>query len=480
MKANHAEILTLRRDIEKVFAAVSPEEFGELKLNHWEDFDYEVSETLATMREEVITLISSATAYMSEDQTQSQAEVVKVIKDAKQLRASVEQATKVLEAKRKTPMSLGELIDSHYEMQREELEIEFVYKNLRQTALRALSQFSDDYSLQKVRNLVDKLAKFSFVNFPRNLLHDFKKDSFKQELTSAQLLKLTQLEALAQTTSTAKGKPHSRNGSAFESPQVVKQNTLQPSVASTSSFKLTPRGADETSSQDGRSSAGGSLPEEHKFDMSAVSSASGGSRVSHLTSNVSVGLSGLAGKPNITMNDSEAWITDPRTPIRKFASLLFKLANIRKLIFKQLAKEFCDVQSIGSMGTPDSTPSDDGNLLEMSTSFDSFVTGGNDQWYVDFISGTMRRLETDEKTKSVKLGPLSISCTARSGYTYFVASESVQSGSGQEVLLLPRFVTKYLLSNSSSVKDMLKELRRESLLLIVKYQFGFKQLVTIS
>ena len=46
-------------------------------------------------------------------------------------------------------------------------------------------------------------------------------------------------------------------------------------------------------------------------------------------------------------NDSEAWITDPRTPIKKFASLLFKLAHIRKQVFKQIHKEFLDVSKIG-------------------------------------------------------------------------------------------------------------------------------------
>jgi hypothetical protein len=47
------------------------------------------------------------------------------------------------------------------------------------------------------------------------------------------------------------------------------------------------------------------------------------------------------------MNESESWIVDPRTPVKKFASLLFKLANIRHQVFKQIAKEFSDMTTIG-------------------------------------------------------------------------------------------------------------------------------------
>ena len=80
--------------------------------------------------------------------------------------------------------------------------------------------------------------------------------------------------------------------------------------------------------------------EENKFnDISGLSSASGNSFGSQLTSTVSVGLCGLAGRPNLSMNESESWITDPRTPCKKFANLLFKLSSIRKQIYKQIAKD---------------------------------------------------------------------------------------------------------------------------------------------
>jgi len=42
---------------------------------------------------------------------------------------------------------------------------------------------------------------------------------------------------------------------------------------------------------------------------------------------------------------------------------------------------------------------------------------------------------------------------------------------------MPRFVTKFLLTqHQNNVKEMLRALRRESLLIIVTYQFGFKRL----
>lgn len=67
---------------------------------------------------------------------------------------------------------------------------------------------------------------------------------------------------------------------------------------------------------------------------------------------MSVGLCGLAGKPNLSMNESEAWIVDPRTPVKKFAALIFKLANIRHQVHKQITKEFNEVHTISK--TPNS------------------------------------------------------------------------------------------------------------------------------
>ena len=95
------------------------------------------------------------------------------------------------------------------------------------------------------------------------------------------------------------------------------------------------------------SAIGSSFFEDNKFDVTSMSNISGSSYGSKLTTTVSVGLCGLAGRPNITMSESEAWIMDPRTPIKKFAALIFKLANIRNQIFKQLQKEFVEIKTIG-------------------------------------------------------------------------------------------------------------------------------------
>lgn len=43
-------------------------------------------------------------------------------------------------------------------------------------------------------------------------------------------------------------------------------------------------------------------------------------------------------------------------------------------------------------------------------------------------------------------------------------------------MLIPRFVTRHLLSQSNAVKELLRALRRESLLIIYNYQFGLRQL----
>jgi hypothetical protein len=98
--------------------------------------------------------------------------------------------------------------------------------------------------------------------------------------------------------------------------------------------------------------------EENKWDISGASSNSGGGSSnlgSHITATVSVGLCGLAGKPKISMAEYEAWIMDPRTPIKKFAALLFKLANVRQQIFRQLQKEFSEVYPIGGGPTNQSS-----------------------------------------------------------------------------------------------------------------------------
>jgi len=97
----------------------------------------------------------------------------------------------------------------------------------------------------------------------------------------------------------------------------------------------------------------------------------------------------------------------------------------------------------------------------------------NETWYTDFVQPLMQRLTKDESSENVKLGPLNIHKVTRCGYTYFYL------GTDDSKLLMPRFVTKHILAQSSTVRDMLRALRRESLLIIVNYQFGFKRLEKI-
>jgi len=63
----------------------------------------------------------------------------------------------------------------------------------------------------------------------------------------------------------------------------------------------------------------------------ALSSLSGLSRpLNTSVSDISIGLSGLAGRPKFeVMGDAEQWITDPRSPIKKFSALLFNLSGMR-------------------------------------------------------------------------------------------------------------------------------------------------------
>jgi len=88
----------------------------------------------------------------------------------------------------------------------------------------------------------------------------------------------------------------------------------------------------------------------------------------------------------------------------------------------------------------------------------------------------MNRLLNDDAEKMIKLGPLNISKTTRSGYKYFGIGDNIESTEERKTLLIPKFVIRYLLSPQSNVKLMLRNLRRESLMIVVNYQFGFKQL----
>ena len=85
-----------------------------------------------------------------------------------------------------------------------------------------------------------------------------------------------------------------------------------------------------------------------KYSDNAYTYNSTSSKMTKLTTTVSVGWSGLAGKPSISSNESDGWIVDPRTPVKKFSALLFKLAGIRHQLLQQLNKEFTQIEIMGS------------------------------------------------------------------------------------------------------------------------------------
>ena len=201
---------------------------------------------------------------------------------------------------------------------------------------------------------------------------------------------------------------------------------------------------------------------------------------------------------------------DPRTPIKKFAALLFKLANVRQQIFRQLQKEFSEVYPIGGGPTNQSSHtsgnsstlasaqaastvsgpttlgvsaagSKDNSDDQLSASNDSFVSLNNESLYSDFVNPILDRLTNDEDCNEIKLGTVNIHKTVRCGYQYFYLGETAGAIEQQrQQLLLPNLVRRYLITQNSNVKEMLRALRRESLMIIINYQFGFKRLEKIN
>ena len=87
-------VIKLRAELEKILSEHAPEDFGELKLNEWDNFDYELTEHFQQIKDDVQTLISSTTAYLKEDRSESQQEVLKVAIEGKKLRTDVDNALK--------------------------------------------------------------------------------------------------------------------------------------------------------------------------------------------------------------------------------------------------------------------------------------------------------------------------------------------------------------------------------------------------
>ena len=53
VKTNMLDIVGLRSDLEKILADVGPEDFAELKLNEWENFECNLTENLNQIKDEV-------------------------------------------------------------------------------------------------------------------------------------------------------------------------------------------------------------------------------------------------------------------------------------------------------------------------------------------------------------------------------------------------------------------------------------------
>ena len=155
-------------------------------------------------------------------------------------------------------------------MEKARIDIIDHHRSLRQFCLKGLSQFSDDYSLQKVKNLCRTLAPFSFMNFPQDLLNGFENsDSFKQELTATQLEKHTQLTALAFKKQNALG--NQLNLNQFKSSMTMSSRSMK--QMEISNFESKSIGGDSSSNQSFRD-------EEIKRDVTAFSVQSGTSQVS--------------------------------------------------------------------------------------------------------------------------------------------------------------------------------------------------------
>ena len=53
VKSNLLEVLKLKAELEKILAESGHEEFGELKLNEWENYEYELADHFSSVKEEI-------------------------------------------------------------------------------------------------------------------------------------------------------------------------------------------------------------------------------------------------------------------------------------------------------------------------------------------------------------------------------------------------------------------------------------------
>jgi predicted RNase H-like nuclease (RuvC/YqgF family) len=125
------DIVGLRAELEKILADVGSEDFAELKLNEWENYEFELNDHLTQIKDEVQSLISSSTAYLKEDKSELQGEVLKVAQQAKKLRSEVDETLKELVAFRKSSLSLTGIIETHCKMVKTEIQLDDSFRSLR-------------------------------------------------------------------------------------------------------------------------------------------------------------------------------------------------------------------------------------------------------------------------------------------------------------------------------------------------------------
>ena len=87
----------MKAELEKILADISPEMFGDLKLGEWDQFEQDMNEQLYIVKDETSTLLSSITAYMRDDRSEAQTEVLKLSTEVKKLRKQVDDAAKELD-----------------------------------------------------------------------------------------------------------------------------------------------------------------------------------------------------------------------------------------------------------------------------------------------------------------------------------------------------------------------------------------------
>ena len=97
------------------------EDFGDLKFTEWENFCQSIKDHLQQIKDEVTTLISSSSAFLKEDKSESQIEIIKVAAEAKKLRTDIDFTAKEMQAYARTRLSLSDIVAAHLKMATQEI-----------------------------------------------------------------------------------------------------------------------------------------------------------------------------------------------------------------------------------------------------------------------------------------------------------------------------------------------------------------------